>query len=79
MDTVAIPAWSGTGAYPTVTVRLDFRNPEIAGTFVFHCHILDHEDGGIMAKIRVLPRGRASYGAVGVDHLHPLVGVERNL
>ena len=54
-DTVVVPAWSGTGAYPTVTLRMDFRDPEIAGTFVFHCHVLDHEDAGMMAKIRVNP------------------------
>ena len=40
---------------PSVTkVLLDFRDPTIRGTFVFHCHILDHEDGGMMAKIQVL-------------------------
>jgi FtsP/CotA-like multicopper oxidase with cupredoxin domain len=55
-DTVVVPAWSGTGPYPTVTLRMDFRDPEIAGTFVFHCHVLDHEDAGMMAKIRVNPR-----------------------
>lgn len=25
----------------------------IAGDYVYHCHILEHEDGGMMAKIRV--------------------------
>ena len=25
------------------------------GDFVFHCHILEHEDGGMMARIRVQP------------------------
>jgi FtsP/CotA-like multicopper oxidase with cupredoxin domain len=54
-DTVTIPPWTGTGPYPNVTVRMDFRDPEIAGTFVYHCHILDHEDGGMMATIQVLP------------------------
>lgn len=54
-DTVIIPNWSGTGPYPSVTVRMDFRDPNIAGTFVYHCHILDHEDGGMMAKIQVNP------------------------
>ncbi len=54
-DTVIIPNWTGTGPYPTVTVRMDFRDPNIAGTFVYHCHILDHEDGGMMAKIQVNP------------------------
>jgi hypothetical protein len=27
-----------------------------SGEFVFHCHILEHEDGGMMAKIKVEPR-----------------------
>jgi len=25
------------------------------GDFVYHCHILEHEDGGMMAHIRVVP------------------------
>jgi FtsP/CotA-like multicopper oxidase with cupredoxin domain len=33
---------------------MDFRDPIIRGTFVFHCHILDHEDQGMMAKIQAI-------------------------
>ena len=54
-DTITVDPWSGSGPYPSVKVRMDFRDPEIAGTFVYHCHILDHEDGGMMAKIEVDP------------------------
>jgi FtsP/CotA-like multicopper oxidase with cupredoxin domain len=54
-DTIIVDPWSGSGPYPSVKVRMDFRDPEIAGTFVYHCHILDHEDGGMMAKIEVDP------------------------
>jgi FtsP/CotA-like multicopper oxidase with cupredoxin domain len=54
-DTIILPPWSGSGAYPSVTLRMDFRDPNIAGTFVYHCHVLDHEDGGMMAKIQVNP------------------------
>jgi FtsP/CotA-like multicopper oxidase with cupredoxin domain len=54
-DTIEIPYWSGKGPYPSVKVRMDFRDPTIAGTFVFHCHILLHEDLGMMHKIQVLP------------------------
>jgi FtsP/CotA-like multicopper oxidase with cupredoxin domain len=32
---------------------MDFRDPQIVGTFVYHCHILEHEDGGMMGTIRV--------------------------
>jgi FtsP/CotA-like multicopper oxidase with cupredoxin domain len=55
VDTVTVPPWTGTGPYPSVTVRMDFRDPNIAGKFVYHCHILDHEDGGMMATIEVKP------------------------
>jgi FtsP/CotA-like multicopper oxidase with cupredoxin domain len=54
-DTVIVPYWNGTLPYPSVTVLMDFSDPEIAGTFVYHCHILDHEDGGMMAEIQVNP------------------------
>ena len=53
-DTVQVPLWSGTGPYPSVKVRMDFRGP-VVGDFVYHCHILGHEDAGMMAIIRVTP------------------------
>ncbi len=28
----------------------------VAGDYVYHCHILEHEDGGMMARIRVLAK-----------------------
>lgn len=54
LDMVQVPYWTGSGSYPSVTVRMDFRGPDI-GDFVYHCHILGHEDNGMMAIIRVLP------------------------
>jgi FtsP/CotA-like multicopper oxidase with cupredoxin domain len=54
-DTVNVDFWNGKLPYPSVKVRMDFRDPEINGTFVFHCHVLFHEDGGMMEKIRVDP------------------------
>jgi FtsP/CotA-like multicopper oxidase with cupredoxin domain len=54
LDTVQVPYWSGTGPYPSVKLRMDFRGPDV-GDFVYHCHILGHEDSGMMAIIRVLP------------------------
>lgn len=29
------------------------------GEFVYHCHILEHEDAGMMAKIEVVPAPQA--------------------
>jgi FtsP/CotA-like multicopper oxidase with cupredoxin domain len=56
LDTIDLPAWDGKSAYPSVRLRMDFRG-NIAGDFVFHCHILNHEDKGMMNIIRVLPAG----------------------
>ncbi|PYO10279.1 MAG: hypothetical protein DMD30_03320 [Gemmatimonadetes bacterium] len=38
-----------------VKVIIPFTNPLIVGRFVFHCHILSHEDKGMMATIEVTP------------------------
>jgi len=39
--------------YPSVRLRMDFRDPNTVGTFLYHCHLLEHEDGGMMGLIRV--------------------------
>jgi FtsP/CotA-like multicopper oxidase with cupredoxin domain len=69
IDGVAVPhpVWRDTEVVPyqtrladgsykpgRIVVLADFRNPLIKGTFLFHCHILDHEDMGMMAKILAL-------------------------
>jgi FtsP/CotA-like multicopper oxidase with cupredoxin domain len=60
-DTVNVPFYDGkTGAYPSVRVRMDFRDPDAVGTFPYHCHLLEHEDGGMMGIIRVEPAAAAS-------------------
>jgi len=58
-DMIDIPYGTGAPPYPSVKVRLDFRGPDI-GDFVYHCHILEHEDDGMMAIIRVLPNPTAA-------------------
>jgi len=64
MDNVALPnggdacdgtvaAWrSGRCRVSTVVVRIPFSE---AGKFVYHCHIGEHQDSGMMASIRVIP------------------------
>ncbi|MBR8838376.1 MAG: multicopper oxidase domain-containing protein [Stigonema ocellatum SAG 48.90 = DSM 106950] len=58
-DTINLPAWNGAPKtpFPSVKLRMDFRGAQqdtsIAGTFVYHCHILEHEDKGMMAPIEV--------------------------
>jgi FtsP/CotA-like multicopper oxidase with cupredoxin domain len=54
LDMVEVPFWVGTKNVPIPQVQLlmDFRGMDI-GTFVYHCHILSHEDLGMMATIEV--------------------------
>jgi suppressor of ftsI len=52
-DTVTLPYRHADGTPSVTHVLLDFRDPIIRGTFLFHCHLLEHEDGGMMAKIAV--------------------------
>jgi len=55
-DTINVPYFNGrTLDYPSVRLRMDFRDPNTIGTFVYHCHLLEHEDGGMMGLIRVEP------------------------
>jgi FtsP/CotA-like multicopper oxidase with cupredoxin domain len=54
LDTVEVPAWDGNPnhPYPNVVLKIDFRGPDV-GMFVFHCHITNHEDRGMMNIIQV--------------------------
>lgn len=58
VDTLNVPPRTRTanGRYiaGTATIVVDFRDPIVRGTFVYHCHILDHEDQGMMAVIKVI-------------------------
>jgi suppressor of ftsI len=51
---IADPLWLDTVNVPyggSVDVIMDFTDPVIRGMSVFHCHLLNHEDKGMMAKI----------------------------
>ena len=54
LDVVQVPYWSGSGPYPSVKIRLCFCGPDL-GVFVYHCHLLGHEDQGMMANIEIVP------------------------
>jgi FtsP/CotA-like multicopper oxidase with cupredoxin domain len=45
LDTVNVPARG------SVDLIMDFTDPIIRGMSLFHCHLLKHEDKGMMAKI----------------------------
>ena len=55
-DTVNVPYYKEKMlSYPSVRLRMDFRDSKTVGTFVYHCHLLEHEDRGMMGTIRVEP------------------------
>lgn len=45
LDTVNVPVEG------SVDLAMDFTDPIIRGTSLFHCHLLNHEDKGMMAKV----------------------------
>jgi len=59
LDVVNVPyATPADGDRPAVPgrVRIKLEFPEeLAGDIPFHCHLVDHEDNGMMAVLRVLP------------------------
>jgi FtsP/CotA-like multicopper oxidase with cupredoxin domain len=75
-DTINVAYWDGKSKqYPSVKLRMDFRDPNIVGTFVYHCHLLEHEDGGMMGVIRVLPRGASKLLGAQALTGRPLCGL----
>ncbi|HEX7679847.1 MAG TPA: multicopper oxidase domain-containing protein, partial [Thermoanaerobaculia bacterium] len=51
-DSLNLPYADAAGPH-SVTIKIPFVNPAILGEFVFHCHVLAHEDRGMMANIVV--------------------------
>jgi FtsP/CotA-like multicopper oxidase with cupredoxin domain len=56
LDMIEVPFWDQNSKHnpPQVELLMDFRGPDI-GDYVYHCHILGHEDLGMMAIERVNP------------------------
>ena len=46
-ETLIVPAWG--------TARIIAKFDDYTGTFVFHCHIVEHEDQGFMDQFSVVP------------------------
>ena len=58
-------AWKDTVNVPMeTTVRFLVTFDERPGNWMFHCHILDHADGGLMGTVQVGP------GATSPPHVH---------
>jgi suppressor of ftsI len=68
-DTIDVPI------HGEVKIRMAFTDPRIVGRFMFHCHILEHEDKGMMATMEVYdpktgPMGDMKMSAAMVDAPH---------
>jgi FtsP/CotA-like multicopper oxidase with cupredoxin domain len=62
-----VASWrSGACQTSPIDVEIPFA---IAGDFVFHCHILEHEDGGMMSAIHVAGSGDSKTMPVRNDHI----------
>jgi FtsP/CotA-like multicopper oxidase with cupredoxin domain len=60
-DTIPVPPAKDPNNPGRVFVTIPFTDSHQVGIFVFHCHILEHEDRGMMATVQVFdPRGRIS-------------------
>jgi FtsP/CotA-like multicopper oxidase with cupredoxin domain len=65
VDTVRVPERG------TVTLRMAFTDKLIVGRFMFHCHVLKHEDKGMMGQIEVFdPRPQGFGGRLRQLYLH---------
>ena len=53
-DVVTLPAAASDVDPSVVKVIIPFTNPVILGEFVYHCHIIQHEDQGMMSNILVI-------------------------
>jgi len=66
-DSVPVPRGEGDSCDGTpnkpgctpgrISIHIGFKRDEQVGHFVYHCHILEHEDGGMMGEIQVCQAG----------------------
>lgn len=68
----AVKEWKDTADVPVDGVlRLAVRFDERPGMWMFHCHILDHADAGMMGMVEVHEPGQAPHSADGgMVHAH---------
>ena len=76
LDVVEIPYASATGYHSKqgpvrpgrVRIRMTFA-ADLAGDIPFHCHLVDHEDNGMMAVLRIVKPGSAApHAGMAMSH-----------
>lgn len=68
------------GVNPGETVRLLVRF-DLPGVYMYHCHIIEHEDGGMMAQIETYDpsKPRVKYDLMTMDKLMMALSEERGV
>jgi FtsP/CotA-like multicopper oxidase with cupredoxin domain len=73
LDDRRVPEWKDTVNVPVksqVRIAIDFD--ERPGAWMYHCHILDHAEVGMMGTLQVLPKGAKAAPAAASPHAgHP--------
>ena len=77
LDVVNVPYATATGYHSKEgpvrpgRVRIKLTFPEaLAGDIPFHCHLVDHEDNGMMAVLRVLPEAASHKASRFLERRH---------
>jgi len=69
-DVVDLP-YAVNGVPGEVKVKIPFIDPIMVGRFVFHCHIVGHEDAGMMANVVVLAPGQNAMAPARMRTVQP--------
>jgi FtsP/CotA-like multicopper oxidase with cupredoxin domain len=74
LDVAEVPYATATGYHSSegpvrpgrIRIKMEFPDT-MAGDIPFHCHLVDHEDNGMMAVLRVLPTASLRSKKTGVS------------
>ncbi|MDE2363166.1 MAG: multicopper oxidase domain-containing protein [Hyphomicrobiales bacterium] len=82
VDCATGPGCDGTVGNPychpaRITLRVPFNRSEQIGDFVYHCHILEHEDRGMMGIVHVVGRADTKKASVFDEPLGLLAALLR--
>jgi FtsP/CotA-like multicopper oxidase with cupredoxin domain len=73
LDDSRVPEWKDTVSVPSKSeLRIAVRFDERPGMWMYHCHILDHAEAGMMGHLHVVdPNAPASDPTPSAHHAHP--------
>lgn len=63
-DSIPVPPAKDDKTPGRVAIVIPFLDPHQVGTFVYHCHILEHEDGGMMGVVEVYKKDQVKAGSL---------------